>query len=65
MMHRLLFGHHQIGTRYTDLHAGETIWLALLLALLVLLGAAPSAWFELPLRTDIYRTALEPIRWHK
>jgi len=65
MMQRLLFGRHRTEMRYTDLHAGETTWLMFLLALLVVLGAIPTAWLETDLTAHIHRTAMEPIRWHK
>jgi NADH-quinone oxidoreductase subunit L len=63
MMQRLLFGRHQNEMRYTDLRAGETAWLVLLIALLVGLGAMPTSWLETT--TQIHRIAMEPLRWHR
>jgi len=65
MMQRLLFGRHRAEIRYADLHAGETTWLACLIALLVVLGAIPTTWFEKNPTSHTHRTAMEPIRWHR
>ena len=46
MMQRLLFGRHRDEMRYTDLRAGESTWLVILLVILAVLGVTPPAWFE-------------------
>jgi NADH-quinone oxidoreductase subunit M len=65
MMQHLLFGRNQIEIRYTDLRAGETAWLVLLIALLIGLGAMPTTWLETDFTTQIHRIAMEPLRWHR
>ena len=46
MMQRLLFGPHRSDIRYNDLHASEVAGFALLLLILIVLGAMPLDWFE-------------------
>jgi NADH:ubiquinone oxidoreductase subunit 4 (subunit M) len=65
MMQRLLFGQHRDDMHYTDLRTGEFTWLAILLAILAVLGVTPPAWFETHPPTDSHRTAMETRPWHK
>jgi NADH-quinone oxidoreductase subunit L len=46
MMQRLLFGPHRSDIRYNDLHTSEVAVFALLLLILIALGAMPFDWFE-------------------
>jgi NADH:ubiquinone oxidoreductase subunit 4 (subunit M) len=46
MMQRLLFGPQRSDIRYNDLHTGEVAVFALLLLILIGLGAMPLDWFE-------------------
>jgi len=64
MMQRLLFGPHRADLRYEDLRANEVVYFAVLIALLLVLGAAP-----LTLRAGVLtggqRMAMEITPWRK
>jgi NADH-quinone oxidoreductase subunit L len=64
MMQRLLFGPHRADLRYEDLRANEVAYFAALIALLLVLGAAP---LTLPagVLTGGQRIAMEIISWRK
>lgn len=64
MMQRLLFGPHRAGGRASDLRGGEFAWLAILLAIVALIGITPHRWLAAPNAADIHRAALERLRWH-
>ena len=64
MMQRLLFGPHRADLRYEDLRANEVVYFAVLIALLLVLGAAP---LSLPagVLTGGQRIAMEITPWRK
>jgi NADH-quinone oxidoreductase subunit M len=65
MMQRLLFGPQRGELRNLDLRAGETIWLAITLALLVAVVCVPPAWFQTYLAKEFYGGATEITLWRK
>ena len=64
MMQRLLFGQHRPDVPYEDLRTNEVAGYALLLLILIALGAVPLQWLETNLLAR-QSDALEIIPWRK
>jgi len=64
MMQRLLFGPHRADVRYEDLRADEVAYFAVLIALLLALGAAPSN-FSPDFLAGGQRMAMELMPWRR
>ncbi len=65
MMQQLLFGPHRSDLRYEDLRANEVVYFGALLALLIFLGAIPSALLQTRLLPDGRHAAMEILLWLK
>ena len=65
MMQRLLFGPYRNDIHYQDLRASEVASLAVLLALLAMLGLTPPAWLASTVSAHGDRTAMEMILWRR
>jgi NADH-quinone oxidoreductase subunit L len=65
MMQRLLFGPHRADLRFEDLRASEVAPLAVLMALLAVLGLTPPQWLELNVSAHGVRTVVEMNLWRK
>lgn len=65
MMQRLLFGTHRTGVRYEDLRPSELAYFAVLLVLLLALGAAAQGEFSSNTLAVNQRLATELIQWHR
>jgi formate hydrogenlyase subunit 3/multisubunit Na+/H+ antiporter MnhD subunit len=64
MMQRLLFGPHRADLRYEDLRANEVVYFAVLIVLLLLLGAAPRNFSSEALMSR-QRIAMEMMQWRR
>jgi NADH-quinone oxidoreductase subunit L len=64
MMQRLLFGAHRTDMRYEDLRANELVYFTVLIALLLVLGAAPRN-FSADVLAGGQRIAMELIPWRR
>jgi NADH-quinone oxidoreductase subunit M len=65
LMQRLLFGRHRTDLRYQDLGRAETVSLALIVAILVVLGVAPSRLFEMKTPASPGRAETEAVAWSR
>lgn len=65
MMQQLLFGPHRSDLHYEDLRANEVVYFGALLALLIFLGAIPSALLQTRLLPDGRHAAMEILLWLK
>jgi NADH-quinone oxidoreductase subunit L len=64
MMQRLLFGPHRTDLRYEDLRANELVYFVVLIALLLVLGAAPRNFSSVTL-TGGQHIAMELMPWRR
>jgi NADH-quinone oxidoreductase subunit L len=64
MMQRLLFGPHRADLRYEDLRANEVVYFAVLIVLLLVLGAAPRNFSSEALMSR-QRIAMEMMPWRR